>query len=250
MLRVQSPLLPVTGEMVFFGYNAAGPLTPALSFGPVNASGVVTRFDRFEAPYASMVHDFIVTENHLLFPILPVTGSMERAMGGKPPYAWAPDKGAYVGGMKRQGAASDIVWFRAEICHVFHVRDPHLFCSTQLSPPRYQCDHAYTESVRMCEPGTLIAAIHWYSRIGGELTTRERGLASGSSPAPPPAPTPVVRYIPKPSPTASGQWMWDPAHRSALDRPAYDSKEPSQRYQDVQRRKYWIDAQGVRHYDR
>jgi len=32
-----------------------------------------------------MVHDFIVTENHLLFPILPLTGSMARAMAGKPP---------------------------------------------------------------------------------------------------------------------------------------------------------------------
>src|SRR6267378_5094808 len=112
---------PVTGEMVFFGYNAAGPLTPALSFGSVNASGVVTRFDRFEAPYASMVHDFIVTENHLLFPILPITGSMERAMRGRPPYAWEPEKGAYVGVMKRNGAAKDIVWFRAENCYVFHV---------------------------------------------------------------------------------------------------------------------------------
>ena len=112
---------PVTGEMVFFGYNAAGPLTPALSFGSVNASGVVTRFDRFEAPYASMVHDFIVTEHHLLFPILPLTGSMARAMGGRPPYAWEPDKGAYVGVMKRNGAAGDIVWFCAESCYVFHV---------------------------------------------------------------------------------------------------------------------------------
>jgi len=72
---------PLTGEMVFFGYNATGPLTPGLSFGSVNAFGVVTRFDRFEAPYASMVHDFIVTENHLLFPILPITGSIERAIG-------------------------------------------------------------------------------------------------------------------------------------------------------------------------
>ena len=112
---------PVTGEMVFFGYNAAGPLTPALSFGSVSASGVVTRFDRFETPYASMVHDFIVTENHLLFPILPITGSMERAMRGRPPYAWEPDKGAYVGVMKRNGSADDIVWFRAENCYVFHV---------------------------------------------------------------------------------------------------------------------------------
>jgi carotenoid cleavage dioxygenase-like enzyme len=112
---------PVTGEMVFFGYNAAGPLTPALSFGSVNASGAVTRFERFEAPYASMVHDFIVTENHMLFPVLPITGSLARAMAGQPAYAWEPEKGAYVGVMKRQGSAKDIVWFRAESCYVFHV---------------------------------------------------------------------------------------------------------------------------------
>ena len=112
---------PVTGEMVFFGYNASGPFTPTLSFGSVNSSGAVTRFDRFEAPYASMVHDFIVTENHLLFPVLPITGSMERAMKGQPAYAWEPDKGAYVGVMKRNAPAKDIVWFRAESCFVFHV---------------------------------------------------------------------------------------------------------------------------------
>ena len=112
---------PVSGEMMFFGYNATGPFSPALSFGSVNAAGAVTRFDRFEAPYASMVHDFIVTERHLLFPILPITGSMERAMRGRMPYAWEPDKGAYVGVMKRNGSASDLVWFRAESCYVFHI---------------------------------------------------------------------------------------------------------------------------------
>ncbi len=112
---------PVTGELVFFGYNAAGPLTPALSYGSIDASGKATRFERFEAPYASMVHDFIVTENHALFPILPITGSMERAMSGRPPYAWEPDKGAYVGVMKRNGTAKDIVWFRGEACYVFHI---------------------------------------------------------------------------------------------------------------------------------
>ena len=111
---------PVTGELIFFGYSASGPFTPTLSFGSISASGKVTRFDRFEAPYASMVHDFIVTEHHLLFPILPLTGSMTRAMNGQPPYAWEPDKGAYVGVMKR-GGAKDIVWFRGESCYVFHV---------------------------------------------------------------------------------------------------------------------------------
>ena len=112
---------PLTGELFFFGYNASGPFTPTLSFGSIDAKGNATRFDRFEAPYASMVHDFIVTERHLLFPILPITGSMARAMRGRPPYAWEPDKGAYVGVMKRNGSAKDIVWFRGESCYVFHV---------------------------------------------------------------------------------------------------------------------------------
>src|SRR6201989_2871551 len=107
--------------MIFFGYNAGGPFSPLLSFGAIDASGVVTRFDRFEAPYASMVHDFIVTDRHVLFPILPITGSMERAMKGAPPYAREPDKGAYVGVMRRNGSSGDIVWFRAEACYVFHV---------------------------------------------------------------------------------------------------------------------------------
>jgi carotenoid cleavage dioxygenase-like enzyme len=112
---------PVTGELVFFGYNAAGPLSPTLSFGSIDASGGLTRFEKFQAPYASMVHDFIVTENHLLFPVLPIAGSMARAIAGQPPYAWEPDKGAYVGMVKRNGSAEDIVWFRGESCYVFHV---------------------------------------------------------------------------------------------------------------------------------
>jgi carotenoid cleavage dioxygenase len=42
-------------------------------------------------------------------------------MAGQPAYAWEPEKGAYVGVMKRSGSPADIVWFRAESCYVFHV---------------------------------------------------------------------------------------------------------------------------------
>jgi carotenoid cleavage dioxygenase-like enzyme len=111
---------PVTGELIFFGYNATGPFSAGMTYGTIAASGVVNRFERFEAPYASMVHDFIVTERHVLFPILPLTGSMDRAMQGRPAYAWEPDKGAFVGVMKRGGSAKDIRWFRGEACYVFH----------------------------------------------------------------------------------------------------------------------------------
>jgi carotenoid cleavage dioxygenase-like enzyme len=112
---------PKTGEMIFFGYNAKGSFTNAMSFGAIGSDGIVKRFDYFDTPYASMAHDFIVTENYVLFPILPLTGSMERARSGMPPYAWEPDKGAYVGVLRRGAPVSDLRWFRGEACYVFHV---------------------------------------------------------------------------------------------------------------------------------
>lgn len=112
---------PVTGEMVWFAYGVGDmPLSAGMSYGVTDASGEVLRRDEFQAPYSSMVHDFMVTENHVLFPVLPLTGSLERAMTGKPAFAWEPEKGAYVGVMRRDGAVDDIRWFNTEACYVFH----------------------------------------------------------------------------------------------------------------------------------
>jgi carotenoid cleavage dioxygenase len=80
----------------------------------------VTRRDRFAAPYASVVHDFMVTRNHVMFPILPLTGDLERAKRGGPPMAWEPDKGAFIGVMKRNAGVASIRWFEIEPNYVFH----------------------------------------------------------------------------------------------------------------------------------
>jgi hypothetical protein len=37
-----------------------------------------------------------------------------------------------------------------------------------------------------------------------------------------------VQYLPKAAPTSTGQWMWDPHHRSPLDRPAFQSTHTSE----------------------
>jgi carotenoid cleavage dioxygenase len=112
---------PETGEMVWFAYSAgANPLNPTVAYGVTSATGEVLRRDDFEAPYTSMVHDFLVTRRHVLFPILPLTGSLERAMRGGPAFAWEPEKGAYVGVMARDAAVDTIRWFETEACYVFH----------------------------------------------------------------------------------------------------------------------------------
>ena len=112
---------PETGEMVWFAYMAGPqPLNNLIDYGVSDASGKVVRRDRFAAPYASMIHDFIVTKNYVCFPILPLTGDLQRAMKGMPPMAWEPGKGAYLGVMKRNASVDTIRWFEMEPNYVFH----------------------------------------------------------------------------------------------------------------------------------
>jgi carotenoid cleavage dioxygenase len=111
---------PETGEMVFFAYSANGHFSPTLGYGVIDKAGKLARFDLFDAPYSSMVHDFMVTRNYVLFPILPLTGSMQRALSGKPAFAWEPSKRAYVGVMKRDAEVSSVRWFECDPCFVFH----------------------------------------------------------------------------------------------------------------------------------
>ena len=69
---------------------------------PLNATGLLRRHRRgrrgasaattSRRPTRSMVHDFLVTRRHALFPILPLTGSLERAMTGGPAFAWEPER--------------------------------------------------------------------------------------------------------------------------------------------------------------
>lgn len=111
---------PETGEMLTFGYMADGPGTPTLSFSVVDKAGKLTRHDRFEAPYASMVHDFITTASHAIFPIFPASIDVERIMNGGPVIAWDPDKGTHVGIMARSEGVDTMRWFEGDPCYVYH----------------------------------------------------------------------------------------------------------------------------------
>lgn len=112
---------PKTGEMIWFAYGVGEvPLSAGMSYGVTAADGSLVRRQEFQAPYGSMVHDFVVTEQHVLFPVLPLTSSLQRAMSGLPPFAWEPDKGSFVGVMRRDGDVSSIRWFNTEACYIFH----------------------------------------------------------------------------------------------------------------------------------
>ena len=131
---------PSSGELLWFAYSSGeGPLNPYLDYGISDASGRIVRRDRFKAPYCSMVHDFIVTQNHTAFPVLPLTGDIGRAKRGLPAFAWEPEKGAFVGLMARGASVDSVRWIEVDPVYVFHPanayeEDGHLHCDMMEYP--------------------------------------------------------------------------------------------------------------------
>ncbi len=112
---------PATGEMLFFAYMASGPFAADVAVHKVDKEGRLTESLMIPTPYPAMVHDFVITENYIVVPVMPITGSLDRAMEGKPPFAWEPDKGVHVGVIARHGGtADDVRWIEMDTSFVFH----------------------------------------------------------------------------------------------------------------------------------
>lgn len=111
---------PKTGELHFFAYSVSGPGTTEMHYGTLDNECQVAKLQAFHAPYASMVHDFVATTAHVLFPITPLTSSMDRAMQGKPLFAWEDDRVVHIGVLPKGADITAMRWLDTDACHVFH----------------------------------------------------------------------------------------------------------------------------------
>lgn len=113
---------PITGELVFFAYaDDPMPLSNKVSWGVADKDGKLLKRETFEAPYCSMIHDCIVTEHYIVIPVLPLTGSLPRAMSGKPVFAWEPEVGGHLAVMRRDQGVASLRWIEVPACYAFHV---------------------------------------------------------------------------------------------------------------------------------
>jgi carotenoid cleavage dioxygenase-like enzyme len=104
-------ICPATGTMLCFAYEAKGDGTPDIAYYEIDANGKLVRETWFQAPYAAMIHDFAVTENYVIFPIIPLTADVERMKQGGQHFQWQPDLPQLFGVLPRQGEAKDVRWF-------------------------------------------------------------------------------------------------------------------------------------------
>jgi carotenoid cleavage dioxygenase len=149
---------PATGELhavsYYWGWGNK------VQYTVVGIDARVKRVENIEVAGSPMMHDFSLTENHVVFYDLPCVfdtdpvreqwprpfGGLARWMaaqsvGKRPtpdvvakvftkrsldagtpafPYRWDPDYPARVGVMPRTGTAKDVRWFDVEPCYVFH----------------------------------------------------------------------------------------------------------------------------------
>lgn len=110
---------PETGEMLAFANFPDQRFDGALLLHTIEAGGALVRSIRIVGPYPALVHDFAITPRHVLFVVSPLTLSLERLRAGRPPIAWEPKRGGFVGVMPRRGGA--VRWLPAPPGMVWHL---------------------------------------------------------------------------------------------------------------------------------
>lgn len=108
----------VTGEMMFFGYSFMQP--PYLQYSVVSASGELLRTVPIDIPVGVMMHDFAITEHYTIFMDLPLTFRPERLQRGEPGFMFEMDTPSRFGILPRHADNSNIRWFEAPACYVWH----------------------------------------------------------------------------------------------------------------------------------
>lgn len=108
---------PFNGEMHFFGYS---PFPPYVRYHVVDASGELVHSTDIELPNPIMMHDFALTENHVVFLDSPAIFDVMSAMSGGSIMRWDPSQGTRLGVLPRRGNGDQITWIEIDPCYVVH----------------------------------------------------------------------------------------------------------------------------------
>jgi carotenoid cleavage dioxygenase-like enzyme len=114
-------ICPTTGELHFFGYGNI--FQPHVTYHRADANGELTINRPLDVKALTMMHDFALTAEHVIFMDLPIVFNLDIALKGESdmPYRWDDNYGARFGVMRRDDPFGPVRWFDIDPCYVFHV---------------------------------------------------------------------------------------------------------------------------------
>ena len=105
-----------TGELLLLGNVMKSRAT--VHIGVVNRRGELDRVTTVALPRAVYMHDFAITENHVVLYDLPMTYSLERSRRGESPYHFDASLPCRFGIVPRHG--DSVRWFDIGPCYISH----------------------------------------------------------------------------------------------------------------------------------
>lgn len=105
-----------TGEMLFFSY---GPTPPNLTYHRVSPEGVLTHSEVVPGAGPSIMHDFAITENWIIFLDASVVFDQDSKLSF--PYRWDDRYQAKVGVMPRDRSKGPVRWIPVDPFFYFHI---------------------------------------------------------------------------------------------------------------------------------
>jgi carotenoid cleavage dioxygenase len=106
---------PRAGELFALTYAVDRPL---VRFHRIDAGGQLIALFPLELAAATMIHDFVLTEGHVVLFACPLVFDLAAAMRGQPMLQWRPELGTRIGVVSLDGGAA--LWLEAEPFFVFH----------------------------------------------------------------------------------------------------------------------------------
>jgi len=118
---------PKTGALFMLAYSLR---EPKVEFHQIDASGNLAKTFSIALAAPTMIHDFILTEQHIVLLAGPAIFDLQAAQSGKPLLQWRPDLGTRIGLIALDGSSAQ--WLEADPFFVFHFgngfeRGGHLF---------------------------------------------------------------------------------------------------------------------------
>lgn len=101
-----------TGELLFFDYNMEAPY---MTYGVVDKDGLLTNYVEIPLPGARLPHDMAITENYSILMDLPLHWNE-----GRHGLHFFKDRPSRFAVIPRHGNESDIQWFDATACYIYH----------------------------------------------------------------------------------------------------------------------------------
>jgi carotenoid cleavage dioxygenase-like enzyme len=116
-------ICPTTGELHFFG--SGNIVEPHVVYHRADADGRLTVNRPIDVPALTLMHDFALTADHVIFLDLPLLFDLRVALTGPNerdlPYRWDERHRARLGVLRRDDPYGPVRWFDIDPCFVFHI---------------------------------------------------------------------------------------------------------------------------------